>query len=148
MRQERKWKVAKANVPKGRWNQIPDMSNLQQSQWAEQVLIVSTFKQSFREELVSVTGRCLAIAIYINEGHGYVQKAREELWRERGMDFRFWKKKKSEFNSAVFWDLTGCKQKLMWSSTSSLRMRSCCSRCGLRSRFMRSWKKQEGRGQV
>lgn len=50
---------------------------------------MSTFKQSFREELVSVTGRCLAIAIYINEGHGYVQKAREELWRERGMDFRF-----------------------------------------------------------
>lgn len=52
-------------------------------------MIVSTFKNSFTEEAVSVTGICLAIAININEGHGCVQKAREELWRERGMDFRF-----------------------------------------------------------
>lgn len=52
-------------------------------------MILSTFKQSFREEVVSATGTCLAIAININEGHGYIQKAREELWRERGMDFKF-----------------------------------------------------------
>lgn len=78
--------------------------------------------------------------IFKRQGKNYGGK---EEWI---LDFE--KKKKSEFNLTVYWDLTGCKQKLMWSSISSLRMRSCCSRCGLRSRFMRSWKKQEGRGQV
>lgn len=92
---------------------------------------------------------CLAIAINVNEVHRYIQKAREELWRkgEWILDFET-KYMNLTFNIDLYWDLTGCRQKLISSNISFLRMRSYCSHFEPRARFMRSWKRQEGRGQV
>jgi len=57
---------------------------------------------------------CLAIAININEVCSYIQKAREELQRKREwiLDFET-KYKNLTFNLAFYWNLTGCKQKLI-----------------------------------
>ena len=66
------------------------------------------------KKIVNVTSMCLAIAININEVCSYIQKAREELQRKREwiLDFET-KYKNLTFNLAFYWNLTGCKQKLI-----------------------------------